>query len=808
MAQPGAPRRREQNVSGTGKDIYKRGDGLGTGPVGSGKGAGRPGSSPSYRGESSERSGGGVRSGGGSKLILIIIAVVVLLGGGGGLSGLFSGLLGGGGSDIGGDIGGGGLSSLLEGFTSFSGSNTSTGWDKKSNTGTLDTKVAAGARDKYTELKGSGKDKVTILVYMCGTDLESRSGMATSDLNEMKKATLSSNVNLIIYTGGCSGWKTSGISNTVNQIYKIENGRLNCLEENMGKKAMTNSSTLQEFLEYGKKNYKANRTMLIFWDHGGGSLSGYGYDEKYSGSGSMTLADIDKTLAKVNMKFDIIGFDACLMATAENALMLSKYADYMVASEETEPGVGWYYTNWLTELSKNTSLSSLQIGKKIADDFVDECARSCAGQKTTLSVIDLAEFSATVPEELSDFALSTSDLICKNSYAQVAEARSGAREFASSNKIDQVDLIHLAYNMDTQDGTNLAKALLSAVKYNRTSSNMTNAYGVSIYFPYKRTSNVDSAVDAYESLGMDSDYMRCIQQFASAEVSGQAVSSGSSSALPSLLGSLGSLTGNNSSPDLIGSVLSGLLGGNLSGIGSITDSLLGRDNIQFLQNSPDRAALTDYLYKNAFDSSKLVWKKVGGKPQISLTAEQWKLVQNLELNVFVDDGEGYIDLGFDNIYDFTDEGALLGNYGKTWLAINGQPVAYYYQDTVDDGKNYTITGYVPVLVNDSRAQLLLVFDNAHPYGYVAGVRSVYTEGETATVAKEALELENGDLIDFLCDYYSYSGEYLDSYKLGDQMTYHGKLEVSDVDISRYDLSAMYRFTDIYNSCYWTPEIPD
>lgn len=43
-------------------------------------------------------------------------------------------------------------------------------------------------------------------------------------------------------------------------------------------------------------------------------------------------------------KFAFIGFDACLMATVETANMLVPHADYMFASEETEPGYGWDYT--------------------------------------------------------------------------------------------------------------------------------------------------------------------------------------------------------------------------------------------------------------------------------------------------------------------------------------------------------------------------------------------------------------------------------------------------------------------------------
>ena len=127
---------------------------------------------------------------------------------------------------------------------------------------------------------------------------------------------------------------------------------------------MTKPDTLTGFIQWCNQNYPANRRELIFWDHGGGSISGYGYDEKNPGSGSMTLSGINQALKNAGVTFDFIGFDACLMATVETALMLDDYADYMIASEETEPGVGWYYTNWLTELSADPSMSTLEIGKR------------------------------------------------------------------------------------------------------------------------------------------------------------------------------------------------------------------------------------------------------------------------------------------------------------------------------------------------------------------------------------------------------------------------------------------------------------
>ena len=124
------------------------------------------------------------------------------------------------------------------------------------------------------------------------------------------------------------------------------------------------------------------------------------------------------------------------------------------------------------------------------------------------------------------------------------------------------------------------------------------------------------------------------------------------------------------------------------------------------------------------------------------------------------------------------------------------------------GENYSITGWVPVLHNGERAELILVFDNASPYGYAAGVRTVYTEGQTDTVAKAGAQLQPGDTLEFLCDYYSYDGEYLDSYLLGDPLSVTEEpLVISNVPLEGGALRATYRFTDLFHQYYWTPPIP-
>ncbi len=783
------PKGREKHVTSGGSGVHRRGDGLGTGPVGSQNG---------YAGRQESGGGHGKRAaaaGGGGTILLLVLVFLMLKGCGGGLGNLGGG---GGTADLTELLGGGG------GDLPYHSGQQQEEQHVVPDSTPVDNTVASGSRDKRTKILGNNQDTVTMMLYVCGTDLESKSGMASADLGEIASATYGDNVNVIVYTGGCAGWKTQGISSQVNQIYRVRNQQLERLEADMGNKPMTDPATLSEFIRYCNKNFPANRNELIFWDHGGGSVSGYGYDEKLRNGGSMDLAGISQALRDGGVTFDFVGFDACLMATAETALMLNDYADYMVASEETEPGIGWYYTNWVTKLGENTSMPTVEIGKLICDDFTSACARKCPGQQTTLSVIDLAEFSNTVPDKLSAFAQSVSSLMEKKEYQQVSDARYGTREFASSNRIDQVDLTHLALNMKTSEGKALAETLQKAVKYNRTSSNMTNAYGVSIFFPYRNSKYVAPACNTYNQINMNSAYTKCIRQFASLQTSGQIASGGSGSPLESLFG-MGGSSGGAAGADMIGSLLSGFLSSGMAGGKSIAG--LDSSNIDFMNDLPmSQDEVAQYISMNQLPKDSLTWFEENGQYKMTLSKDQWKLVEKVDKNVFYDDGSGYVDLGLDNVYDFDDKGNLLADTDRTWLAINGQVVAYYHMNTVTNGDDYRIDGYVPCMLNGERAKLLLVFDQDHKYGFISGAETDYHNNETETVAKSFTELTPGDKLEFVCDYYSYDGQYLDSYYLGDEMTVTDKMEISNVNVGDGAISIMYLFTDIYNNETWSDKI--
>jgi hypothetical protein len=536
--------------------------------------------------------------------------------------------------------------------------------------------------------------------------------------------------------------------------------------------------------------------MLIMWDHGGGSLTGYGYDELYPND-SMSLDEFNEALKDGGCTFDFIGFDACLMATLETALVCEQYADYFIASEATEPGTGWYYTNWLSSLSADPAMSTLDVGKAIIDDFVKY---SSSSSQTTLSLIDLAEFSGTVPAAFTSFAASTSELIENDAYSEVASARSGSRDFSTSTRINQIDLIHFAENLDTAESNALADALRGCVKYNRNSTNISHANGVSIYFPYQSLSKVSAAMKTYDAIGMDESYSKCIKSFASVAAGGQVTSGSSQSALGTLLG------------DNSGSLLGTLLGGTASGgdtasgtTETVTELLeLFLSNRSVVTGDSDSSWVDESLVRGFTDAYQ---STNAGFANLTITRkEQWGAVVTLEQNVYVDDGEGYIDLGLDNVAEYDADNDLVMDYDGTWLSLNGQIVAYYLVSEDQVGEAYTIVGRVPAMLNAERVNIILVFTSDEPYGYVAGAQADY-EATTDTIMKGLIDIEPGDMIDFLCDYYDYDGTYSDTYYLGEQMTATDEWVIGNAPLGDgVNWQMCYRITDLYGGQYWTPTV--
>ena len=131
-------------------------------------------------------------------------------------------------------------------------------------------------RENYTDLSGD-RAETTLMIYMIGSDLESEDGSASRDIDEILAAD-TSGINITLQTGGTKTWHNPYIKSGATQRHVIQNGKISLMED-MGNTSMVEPDTLSEFIKWSAKCYPADRNILVFWNHGGGSMLGFGVDE-------------------------------------------------------------------------------------------------------------------------------------------------------------------------------------------------------------------------------------------------------------------------------------------------------------------------------------------------------------------------------------------------------------------------------------------------------------------------------------------------------------------------------------------------
>lgn len=254
----------------------------------------------------------------------------------------------------------------------------------------------------FSNFKRSAAREWTILVYIAGdNDLET---FAVRDLNEMESIELPAEINVIVQIDRIPGYDTSNGDWTDTRRYLVNhdtNPNLisSTLLENLGELNMGDPVTLTDFLLYGIENYEANNYAVILWDHGGG-IAGACWDES-SSNDFLNLEEIESSLQTIrsgqDLKIDILGFDACLMATFEVAYQYQDYANILVASEDIEPGDGWPYDLIMRDLANNPLMTPEELATSITSNY-GRFYENNGQYSTTLSAISLSKFGGFATE--------------------------------------------------------------------------------------------------------------------------------------------------------------------------------------------------------------------------------------------------------------------------------------------------------------------------------------------------------------------------------------------------------------------------
>ena len=363
------------------------------------------------------------------------------------------------------------------------------------------------------EVKEQTKDAWTILIYMCGSDLESGGGYATSDLTEiLSVSNQPDDVNIVIETGGASSWRKYNISSSYLERYHVSNKSL-VKDASLSSANMGLSSTLQSFLEYGLTTYPAEKTGLIFWNHGG-AMRGVCYDEKYS-SDCLTNSEVKTALANAfnstgrnsSDKLEWVGYDACLMQVQDIAEFNSQYFNYMVASEESEAGNGWEYNTWVDDLYADKPTETILTA--IVDGFISSTnSSSWSGSDQTLSWLNLSYMSA-YKAAWEAMAVAVKPLIASKTSFQTIMKKvkyygtdyecEGYSYFGIFDAKDTLNKLKSNYSgASTQIDAALA-AFNNLVGYNKTGSAAGNSYGLCCFFPMKDGSGYTCSTSTYYS---------------------------------------------------------------------------------------------------------------------------------------------------------------------------------------------------------------------------------------------------------------------------------------------------------------------
>lgn len=398
-------------------------------------------------------------------------------------------------------------------------------YDTEEGSDTSDRPTSGFYADASSVSVGTGANSATIMVYMNGSDLESNYGAASEDISEMLDAGVGENVNVIIQTMGTEEWQNYDIASDTAQTYKVEGDELVLLRDDLGQLDCTAKDTLSEFIGYCKTEYPADRYLLLFWDHGGGPVYGFGYDQWQAEDASLTIAEMAAAFEEnKDIRFDIIGMDCCIMASMETCYALAPYCRYALLSEDFESGLGWSYAGWMGSLEENPGMSTPLLGKLIVDDIIMVNETDVNGDSSCMGLFNMST-ARSLFEAWKTYAYKNEAALLGTNYSKEHKAK--GRSLWDIWGYDESDVTLEDYYIsdilaliesvdnDSDEARSLMSALKASVAYYGHTQDKNELTGLAVSLPYGDADFYEQMSGVYKNIGLDSEYINWLGGFVS-----------------------------------------------------------------------------------------------------------------------------------------------------------------------------------------------------------------------------------------------------------------------------------------------------
>ncbi len=328
----------------------------------------------------------------------------------------------------------------------------------------------------------------SLLVYIAGDNNLSDAGLA--DIQEMCDEGASDEINVGVEID-TYGEHTGSIRYEISK--PDDSGKAyRTVIERLPEQDSGSQETLFNFALWGIQRYPAKNTLMVVWNHGAGFRTprrDIGYDDYGT---SLTMPDIDLALERAGInsanKLQILGFDACLMNMVEIVHHLAPKVNYLVGSQQTEPGDGWPYDK-LLEIAKGLPEAPI-FAEAIVEAYMDSY-KSIGVSDVTQSAVETikCDYVITCLDKLGSLLIKAME----SHRSEIRNVRTKAQTFSMA---DYVDIVHLcsliSENVNAQEVKDCALEVIDAVqnaviKNGAWGKGVKHANGMSIWFPDSRS---------------------------------------------------------------------------------------------------------------------------------------------------------------------------------------------------------------------------------------------------------------------------------------------------------------------------------